>query len=181
MVKQQFFLKKFVCLFFTSFCRMAPEAQMGDNYTEKCDVYSFAIVVWEVFSLQFPFAEFAAVKEMALFRRLREEGLRPTIPESVPAHVRSMIRRCWHSGTLIWRVFFRFQLFRVFRATEKTRLCLLCGNSHFWSRQKASSCCKTFFFFFFILSSFFKLDRNFETRSVPTTFGLNRLFSNQSV
>ena len=78
--------------------RMAPEAQMGDNYTEKCDVYSFAIVVWEIFSHQFPFAEFVSVKEMVLFRKLREESLRPTIPESVPSFVRSMIRRCWHTG-----------------------------------------------------------------------------------
>ncbi len=37
-------------------------AQLGDSYSEKCDLYSFAIVVWEIFSGEFPFAEFAAVK-----------------------------------------------------------------------------------------------------------------------
>ena len=74
---------------------MAPEAQMGDNYTEKCDLYSFGIVVWEIFSGEFPFAEFAKTKEMVLFRQIREEGLRPTLPKDCPKFVSTVVRRAW--------------------------------------------------------------------------------------
>jgi serine/threonine protein kinase len=78
---------------------MSPEAQMGSDYSEKCDLYSFGIVVWEIFSGEFPFREFAATKEMQLFRGIREENLRPTIPSSVPKYVSTVIRRCWQTDS----------------------------------------------------------------------------------
>ena len=76
---------------------MAPEAQMGDDYTETCDLYSYAVVLWEVFSGLFPFKEFESMKQMQLFRALREEGLRPTIPKDTPNYVQSLLRRMWSS------------------------------------------------------------------------------------
>lgn len=76
---------------------MAPEAQMGDNYTEKCDLYSFGIVLWEIYSGKFPFSEYSDMKEMQLFRKLREEDLRPTPPSDAPKHVQSLMRWLWQA------------------------------------------------------------------------------------
>ncbi len=74
---------------------MAPEAQMGDDYDHRCDLYSFGIVVWEIFSGLFPFSEFSAMREMTMFRGIREQNLRPTIPKSAPKFISTVIRRCW--------------------------------------------------------------------------------------
>jgi serine/threonine protein kinase len=37
---------------------MAPEVMMFRGFTEKCDIYSFGIVLWEILTRQEPFKEF---------------------------------------------------------------------------------------------------------------------------
>jgi len=34
---------------------MAPEIIIGENYDESSDVYSFGIVLWELFNKEIPF------------------------------------------------------------------------------------------------------------------------------
>ena len=79
---------------------MAPEAQRGEGYTEKCDLYSFAIVAFEVLRGQTekpPFGEFFKfMREAELHRRLHEERLRPSIPGNVPEWMRLLVQEMWH-------------------------------------------------------------------------------------
>lgn len=41
---------------------MAPEVARADLYNEKCDVYGFAIVLWQVMALQVPYARYNVQK-----------------------------------------------------------------------------------------------------------------------
>lgn len=41
---------------------MAPEVAREDDYNESCDVYGLAIVIWQVMSLQTPYARFNVQK-----------------------------------------------------------------------------------------------------------------------
>merc|ERR1711964_812683 len=49
---------------------MAPEAQMGNLYTETCDLYSFGIVCWEIVhgTGEVPFSEFDRMRAPETFK-----------------------------------------------------------------------------------------------------------------
>lgn len=39
---------------------MAPEVFAGQDYNEKCDLFSFGITVWQILTRKFPMAEHCA-------------------------------------------------------------------------------------------------------------------------
>ena len=60
---------------------VAPEIIRGDTYDERCDVFSFGIMVWEVCSRQLPYPE--ARKSKKVLTKIQEVGsgqARPEIP-----------------------------------------------------------------------------------------------------
>ncbi|KAE8747684.1 mitogen-activated protein kinase kinase kinase 7 [Frankliniella occidentalis] len=78
---------------------MAPEVFEGTNknyhwsqYTEKCDVYSWGIILWEVLSRRKPFSESGNA-----FRILWEvyKGIRPPRIQNCPKPVEDIMTRCW--------------------------------------------------------------------------------------
>jgi serine/threonine protein kinase len=73
---------------------MAPEVMMFRGFTEKCDIYSFGIVLWEILTRQEPFKEFHSFKE---FRdAICKRHVRPPIPEDTLPSLRDLIERAWH-------------------------------------------------------------------------------------
>jgi hypothetical protein len=71
---------------------MSPEALVG-QYDERCDLYSFGIVTWEIFVQKKPFVE-ESVGKKNMVQEVRN-GLRPTIPQSCPAHIRALCGLLW--------------------------------------------------------------------------------------
>lgn len=71
---------------------MAPEVFEGSQYTEKCDVYSWGIILWEVLSRRKPFSESGTA-----FRILWEvhKGSRPPRIQGCPRPVEEIMTRCW--------------------------------------------------------------------------------------
>ncbi|AJF96760.1 ser/thr kinase [Pandoravirus inopinatum] len=69
----------------------APEVIRGARYSEKVDVYSFGIVMWEVVTRRRPFADrgFADVALAVL------DGMRPTIPTACPPDLADLMAACW--------------------------------------------------------------------------------------
>ena len=87
------------------------------EYDEKADVYSFAIILWEVRQVhmlmylsinqcgcikqihtrQFPFDEFSIKWAYQLEDKI-SGGLRPIIPSSCPAPYSALIVKCWVCG-----------------------------------------------------------------------------------
>ena len=71
---------------------MAPEMFAGGSYTEKVDVYSFAMVLFELFARELPFAgtdSFSVPLQVT-------KGLRPKLPKHVPKVWAKLIAQCWH-------------------------------------------------------------------------------------
>mmetsp|Transcript_2115 Transcript_2115/g.4967 ORF Transcript_2115/g.4967 Transcript_2115/m.4967 type:complete len:407 (+) Transcript_2115:189-1409(+) len=71
---------------------MSPEVFLGERYNEKADVYSFSLVVWEMFALAKPFEEMSVVqfqKSVLLGEK------RPELDSSWPEGIKVAIEESW--------------------------------------------------------------------------------------
>ena len=80
---------------FGSILWMAPELHNNGQYTEKCDVYSLAIVLWEILTSQDPFSE---VHHLMQVPQRVLEGQRPHIPDSTPSGYRRVLEQGWKTN-----------------------------------------------------------------------------------
>jgi serine/threonine protein kinase len=74
---------------------MAPEVLLGKNLTEKVDVYSFAIVFWEMITGKEPFTEFSSFNTFV--DAVVDNNVRPAIPTDLHPSVTKLIRDCWEA------------------------------------------------------------------------------------
>lgn len=73
---------------------MAPEVYLRQPYNTKADVYSFALLLWEMLALQRPFARHT--KKMYRTRVVKK-GERPPIDSSWPVEVQELLKKGWSS------------------------------------------------------------------------------------
>lgn len=71
---------------------MAPEVILHQKYNEKVDVYSFGIILFELFTSTVPYAHLSPLEAAAAVVR---EGLRPEVPPDVHPAVAALASRCW--------------------------------------------------------------------------------------
>ena len=74
---------------------MAPEVIANGTYTEKADVFSFGIILWEFWSKDPPYKGIKA-KDVAIKVKLND-NYRPLIPDEVPEDIAELMRCCWDS------------------------------------------------------------------------------------
>jgi len=74
---------------------MAPEVALSQGYTEKADVYSFGIVLWQVVALETPHGE---VSDDAIYRKVIHCGARPKIDGKWPSILRRLLQDCFASA-----------------------------------------------------------------------------------
>ena len=70
---------------------MAPEFLDENVFSEASDVYSFAIVMWEIWSRQVPWS---GLRPMQIMKKV-DKGERPPIPAGMPAELRELMVRAW--------------------------------------------------------------------------------------
>jgi tRNA A-37 threonylcarbamoyl transferase component Bud32 len=70
----------------------APEVLRGEKYTEKCDVYSFGIVLWECVTRMTPHE---GIPHFQVVFQVGTQGLRPEIPGDTPHHWGRLTADCW--------------------------------------------------------------------------------------
>ena len=74
---------------------MAPEVALhGTPYNEKCDVHSYAHVLWEMLALQRAYVGLAATQERFITEVFLNEK-RPPIKASWPRRIQELLRRGW--------------------------------------------------------------------------------------
>jgi class 3 adenylate cyclase/tRNA A-37 threonylcarbamoyl transferase component Bud32 len=71
---------------------IAPEVVMRERYTEKADLYSLGMVMWEVATRKLPFAG----ENLAKTAVDVVEGKRPPVPANAPKAYVALMTACWH-------------------------------------------------------------------------------------
>ena len=76
-----------------TFPYMAPEVARKLPYNETCDVFGFAILLWEMLSLECAFSDIQSRREF--YYRLSIVGERPTVPASWPPRTKELLPQAW--------------------------------------------------------------------------------------
>nr|CAB3263630.1 Tak1/MAPKKK7 mitogen-activated protein kinase kinase kinase 7 [Phallusia mammillata] len=74
---------------------MAPEVFEGCQYSEKCDVFSWGIIIWEVLTRRKPFDELGGPAFRIMWAV--HTGARPNLIQGCPRPVEQLMSRCWSS------------------------------------------------------------------------------------
>ncbi|KAJ8633932.1 hypothetical protein MRB53_027268 [Persea americana] len=70
---------------------MAPEVINHQAYDQKADVFSFAIVLWELTTAKVPYDNMTPLQAALGVRK----GLRPELPENMHPRLLDLMQRCW--------------------------------------------------------------------------------------
>lgn len=70
----------------------SPEVLRHARYTEKADVYSYGIVLWEVLERQFPYEDLGTFEVVI---KVSQQMFRPQIPTDCPPRYATLMRKCW--------------------------------------------------------------------------------------
>ncbi|KAG7384359.1 hypothetical protein PHYPSEUDO_002766 [Phytophthora pseudosyringae] len=72
---------------------MAPEVIRHEPYSSKADVYSFAVVLWELLARDIPFK---GQTPMQTAMAVAEQRMRPALPRNTPPKIVELIEHCWN-------------------------------------------------------------------------------------
>ncbi|GJX28807.1 kinase TKL-CTR1-DRK-2 family protein [Tanacetum coccineum] len=72
---------------------MAPEVLRNEPSNEKCDVFSFGVILWELATLRVPWTE---MNSMQVVGAVGFQYMHLEIPETVDPAVARIITDCWH-------------------------------------------------------------------------------------
>ncbi|XVE60150.1 hypothetical protein DITRI_Ditri05aG0104500 [Diplodiscus trichospermus] len=73
---------------------MAPEVINHQPYDHKADVFSFAIVLWELVTAKVPYDTMTPLQAALGVR----QGLRPDLPENAHPKLLDLMQRCWEAA-----------------------------------------------------------------------------------
>ncbi|PKK71599.1 kinase-like protein, partial [Rhizophagus irregularis] len=74
-----------------------PEVINGKGYTFKSDIYSIAILMWEISFGQPPFMNY---EHDCIFAINIIDGIRPKIISEIPSKYKNLIEQCWDANPL---------------------------------------------------------------------------------
>jgi len=73
---------------------MAPEVFEGNNYTEKCDVFSFGIILWEMVTRRKPYEDMSGFNAFRIMWAVHN-GTRPPLIAGIPKPIEDLMTSCW--------------------------------------------------------------------------------------
>jgi len=72
---------------------MAPEVLSNLPYTDKADVYSFSLIIWEVLTGEKFFEEYKFNSQIEI--QVVNHNTRPPIPNGMSNNMKQLITQCW--------------------------------------------------------------------------------------
>jgi len=85
-----------------TYAYIAPEVFRNEGYQLSSDVYSYAIIIWEIIArllggqYEKPYSEFKHLKlDVQVLVQAAKLGKRPTVRDSTPQPVHGLITDCW--------------------------------------------------------------------------------------
>lgn len=73
---------------------MAPEVFKGNDYSEKCDIFSWAIILWQCLSRRQPFNKYE--NEYAIQWSKVVLGKKPPMLNNCPSKIKDLLTNCWN-------------------------------------------------------------------------------------
>ncbi|KAK6013867.1 hypothetical protein OSTOST_20793, partial [Ostertagia ostertagi] len=73
----------------------APEVILTRIFTAKCDVYSYGVLVWEIFNNAEP--PFDGIDEEKLKAKISDPSFRPRLDPELPLIARKVMMTCWQA------------------------------------------------------------------------------------
>ncbi|XP_044466257.1 probable serine/threonine-protein kinase SIS8 isoform X2 [Mangifera indica] len=73
---------------------MAPEVLRNEPSDEKCDVYSFGVILWELFTMRQPWG---GMNPMQVVGAVGFQHRRLDIPDNMDPAIADIIRKCWQT------------------------------------------------------------------------------------
>uniref|UniRef100_A0A7R9Y6T4 non-specific serine/threonine protein kinase n=1 Tax=Prasinoderma coloniale TaxID=156133 RepID=A0A7R9Y6T4_9VIRI len=100
---------------------MAPEIISHQAYDVRCDVYSFAVVMWELWTGKVPYSTLTPMQAAV---GVVQRGLRPQIPADMPQELAAIMVACWaqkpEARPLFDNVLQQLEAFNARVAAERT-------------------------------------------------------------
>mmetsp|Transcript_68556 Transcript_68556/g.142951 ORF Transcript_68556/g.142951 Transcript_68556/m.142951 type:complete len:708 (+) Transcript_68556:11-2134(+) len=80
---------------------MAPEVVLNlfdqrSSYDKRVDVYSYGVLLWEIFHCKVPYSHLGNVGQMMIGRRVKESDIRPVMGRACVKSIADLIQHCWH-------------------------------------------------------------------------------------
>lgn len=75
---------------------MPPELLRGGKVSPGVDVYSFGIVLWEMFSSQRPYSYSESAADVST--KVVRDNLRPKFSDAAPMDFQRLVKSCWHEN-----------------------------------------------------------------------------------
>jgi len=76
----------------------SPEMHREERYGTSADVFSFALVVWELYAMRKPFSGWTR-QQLLVHVGNGEARPTPMPPESMPIAVATLVQRCWQKDS----------------------------------------------------------------------------------
>lgn len=73
---------------------LAPEYLRGRDYTTACDMYSFGVILFEIYSREIPYKGENPISVLAEIYDTRRNK-RPKVPAACPPRMVSLMKKCW--------------------------------------------------------------------------------------
>jgi len=84
-----------------TYCYTAPEVFKGQKYTDKADVFSLSIIVWELLvrtikgTYERPYSDKPYTADFQVLFNVATKGVRPTFPDNTPSRLETLLKQCW--------------------------------------------------------------------------------------
>ncbi len=95
----------------------APEVLRGEDGSAKSDIFSFGIILWEIFSGNVPYSDLK-LNELQLACNITNKSLRPNLknlPDNTPELIKDLISRCFEEDVTL-----RPEIFEIKQHLEKS-------------------------------------------------------------
>ena len=79
--------------FIPSWQFVAPEILAGEPFSQAADVFSFAMIGWEVLTRSLPFV---GMNPVQIAQAVQQQKLRPEVPADSPPDFAALLGECWH-------------------------------------------------------------------------------------
>eukprot|EP01100_Stratorugosa_tubuloviscum_P007725 TRINITY_DN318_c0_g2_i1.p1 TRINITY_DN318_c0_g2~~TRINITY_DN318_c0_g2_i1.p1 ORF type:complete len:558 (+),score=207.30 TRINITY_DN318_c0_g2_i1:44-1675(+) len=77
---------------------MAPEVLLGKPLNEKSDIYSYALVFWELIAQEKLFPKIGSLADLR--RKVCRDNIRPSLPANLPQGIVNLLNDCWQANPL---------------------------------------------------------------------------------